>query len=37
MKYLVMCEGTNEETIINILLKNDCLKFTIDDLIGLRP
>ncbi len=22
MKYLVMCEGTNEETIINMFLKN---------------
>ena len=37
MKYLVMCEGSNEETLINLLLDNDKLKITRDDLIGRRP
>lgn len=37
MKILVMCEGSNEETLVNLLLKNNKLKFTIDDLIGLKP
>ena len=37
MRYLLMCEGPNEETIINILLDNDLLRFTKDDLIGLKP
>ncbi len=37
MLYLIMCEGPNEETIINILLDNKKLKITRDDLIGLRP
>ncbi len=32
-----MCEGPNEREIINILLHNNCLKFTEDDLIGLTP
>ena len=37
MKILVMCEGSNEETLVNLLLKNNKLKFTTDDLIGLKP
>ena len=32
-----MCEGPNEREIINILLENDLLKFTEDDLLGLTP
>ncbi len=36
-KLLIMCEGPNEKEIINILLKNNCLKFTEDDLLGLTP
>lgn len=31
-----MCEGPNELEVINILLRHDCLKFTNDDLLGLR-
>ena len=37
MKYLIMCEGANEEKIINMLLDNNKLKITRDDLIGMRP
>lgn len=37
MKYLLMCEGTNEETIMNLLLNNHKLVFSRDDLIGLKP
>ena len=37
MRILLMCEGQNEETILNILLDNDLLIFTRDDLIGLKP
>lgn len=37
MSYLLMCEGPNEETIINILLDNEKLKINRDELIGLRP
>ncbi len=36
MKYLVMCEGTNEETLVNVLLDNNFLKITRDDLLGQR-
>ena len=36
-KLLIMCEGPNEREIINILLQNDCLKFTENDLLGLTP
>ena len=36
MKYLILCEGLNEVTIINILLDNNLLRFTRDDLIGLE-
>lgn len=37
MKLLIMCEGPNELKIINILLDNQKLKFTSDDLLGLVP
>lgn len=37
MKYLLMCEGNNEETIMNLLLDYNKLEFNRDDLIGLRP
>ncbi len=36
-KLLIMCEGSNEKTIIEILLENNLLKFTQDDLLGLTP
>ena len=36
MKKLIMCEGPNELEVIDILLRHDCLKFTNDDLLGLR-
>lgn len=36
MKYLVMCEGQNELMIINILLENDALIFSEDELLGLN-
>ena len=32
-----MCEGPNEKTVIQILLENDCLIFSEDDLVGLTP
>ena len=35
-KILVLCEGTNEETILNILLDDNKLVFTRDDMIGRR-
>lgn len=35
MKYLIMCEGPNELEIINILLDNDLLKISRDDLLNL--
>ena len=37
MKRLIMCEGANEMKIINILLENDALTFTEDELLGLTP
>lgn len=37
MKLLIMCEGSNELKIINILLENKKLRFTSDDLLGLVP
>ena len=37
MKRLIMCEGPNEREIVNILLENDTLIFTEDDLLGLNP
>ena len=37
MKLLIMCEGPNELAIINMLLDNDCLSFSRDDLVTLVP
>lgn len=37
MKRLIMCEGPNELEIMRILLENDALVFTEDDLLGLTP
>ena len=37
MKKLIMCEGPNELAIMKILLKNNMLIFTEDDLLGLTP
>ncbi|HBK02771.1 MAG TPA: GNAT family acetyltransferase [Clostridiales bacterium] len=37
MKILIMCEGPNELKVINLLLDNDKLKFTRDDLLDMRP
>jgi len=37
MKYLVLCEGTNEKTIINLLLDANKLRIKRDDLVGLTP
>ena len=37
MKYLIMCEGSNELQIINILLEHDKLILGRDDLVDLRP
>ena len=34
-KLLVMCEGTNEKKIMDILMENGKLKFSEDDLLGL--
>lgn len=36
MKILLICEGTNEEVLLNFLLKANALNFTRDDLIGRR-
>lgn len=36
MLILLMCEGPNEEMLLNILLDNNALCFTRDDLIGRR-
>ena len=36
MRILLMCEGTNEETLISALLDANAFKFTKDDLIGLK-
>ena len=35
MMRLIMCEGPNELKVMNILLENDALIFTEDDLLGL--
>lgn len=35
MKRLIMCEGPNELTLVKILLENDALVFTEDDLLDL--
>lgn len=37
MRILLMCEGQNEEIVLNCLLNADALNFTRDDLIGRRP
>lgn len=37
MRILLMCEGQNEEVLLNCLLNADALKLTRDDLIGRRP
>ncbi len=34
MKYLIMCEGTNEKKIIELLLENDRMSISYDDLVG---
>ena len=36
-KILLLCEGKNEEKLLNILLDNDCLLFNRDQLIAGRP
>lgn len=36
MRIFLMCEGQNEEVLLNILLEADALCFTRDDLIGQR-
>ena len=36
-KILIMCEGPNEKKIMDILLANDCLIFSNDNLLGLTP
>ena len=37
MRILLMCEGQNEEIILNYLLNANALAFSKDDLIGRRP
>ena len=37
MRILLLCEGQNEEVLLNQLLDSDSLCFTRDDLIGRRP
>lgn len=37
MKILIMCEGPNELKIINLLLDNNKLRITRDDLLDMRP
>lgn len=37
MRILVLCEGNDEEVIINFLIDNNRLSFSRDDLIGQRP
>lgn len=37
MRILLMCEGQNEETLLNLLLDDEALTFNRDDLIGRRP
>ncbi|SHN56662.1 hypothetical protein SAMN02745247_01547 [Butyrivibrio hungatei DSM 14810] len=34
-RLLVMCEGSNEKKIMDILLEHSCLTFSEDDLLGL--
>lgn len=37
MRILLLCEGQNEEVLLNLLLNADALCFNRDDLIGRRP
>ncbi len=37
MKYLILCEGSNELTLINLLLESNKLKIKKEDLINLVP
>ena len=37
MRYLIMCEGTNEEKLVELLLDNNKLKIKRSKLIGLKP
>lgn len=37
MKYLLMCEGKNEEALVNLLIDNNKLILTREDLIGRKP
>lgn len=37
MRLLIMCEGSNEKKIVDMLLEHGCFKFTEDDLLGLTP
>ncbi len=37
MRILLMCEGQNEEVLLNLLLDANALCFTRNDLIGRRP
>ena len=36
-KLLIMCEGPNEKTVIDMLLANECLIFSEEELLGLTP
>jgi hypothetical protein len=36
-KLLIMCEGPNEKTVIDMLLASGCLIFSEEELIGLTP
>ena len=36
MKYLVMCEGTNEKILIELLIEHKKLIFELDDLLNLE-
>ena len=37
MKLLILCEGSNELAVVQMLLDADCFVFSRDDLLGLRP
>ncbi len=37
MRILLLCEGLNEEVLLNLLLDDNAFCFTRDDLIGRRP
>ena len=36
-RILLMCEGQNEKCLIDLLIKDDILKFTREDLVGGVP